>query len=53
MQLRKNAKAEMLRRVPLFAQCSKKELEEIAGVTDELQLADGSELTRAEGSSSS
>jgi CRP/FNR family transcriptional regulator, cyclic AMP receptor protein len=46
MQLRKNAKVEMLRRVPLFAQCSKKELEEIAGVTDELQLADGRELTR-------
>ena len=46
MQLRKNAKVEMLRRVPLFAQCSKKELEEIAGVADELQLADGRELTR-------
>ena len=46
MQLRKNAKVEMLRRVPLFSQCSRKELDEIAGVADELQLADGRELTR-------
>ncbi len=46
MQLRKNAKVEMLRRVPLFAQCSRKELDEIAGVADELQLADGRDLTR-------
>ncbi len=44
--LRKNAKIEMLRKVPLFAQCSRKELDEIAGVADELQLADGRELTR-------
>ena len=46
MQLRKNAKIEMLRRVPLFAQCSRRELDVIAGVADELQLADGRELTR-------
>ncbi len=46
MKLRKNAKIEMLRKVPLFAQCSRKELDEIAGVADELQLADGRELTR-------
>ncbi len=46
MHLRKNAKIEMLRKVPLFAQCSRKELDEIAGVADELQLADGRELTR-------
>ena len=46
MQLRKNTKIEMLRRVPLFSQCSRRELDEIAGAADELQLADGRELTR-------
>ncbi|MBA2298058.1 MAG: cyclic nucleotide-binding domain-containing protein [Actinobacteria bacterium] len=46
MHLRKNAKIEMLRKVPLFEQCSRRELDEIAGVADELQLAEGRELTR-------
>lgn len=46
MQLRKNAKVEMLRRVPLFAQCSKKELEEVASAADEVSLADGRVLIR-------
>jgi CRP-like cAMP-binding protein len=46
MQLRKNAKIEMLRRVPLFSHCSKKELAEIAALADELQLDAGRELTR-------
>jgi len=46
MLLRKNAKIEMLRKVPLLAQCSRKELDVIAGVADELQLATGRELTR-------
>jgi CRP/FNR family transcriptional regulator, cyclic AMP receptor protein len=44
--LKKNAKVEMLRKVPLFAHCSKQQLNEIAGVADELQLADGRELMR-------
>jgi CRP-like cAMP-binding protein len=44
--LRKNTKVEMLRKVPLFAHCSKKELEAIAGLADELQLDEGRELTR-------
>jgi len=46
MHLRKNAKIEMLRKVPLFEQCSRRELDEIAGVADELQLAEARELTR-------
>jgi CRP-like cAMP-binding protein len=46
VQLRKNAKVEMLRRVPLFSHCSKKELAEIAALADELQLEEGRELTR-------
>ncbi len=44
--LRKNAKVEMLRQVPLFSQCSKKELEEISGVADEVSLAAGRVLIR-------
>ena len=46
MRLRKNAKVEMLRRVPLFSQCSKKELEEVASLADEVALADGRVLIR-------
>jgi CRP/FNR family transcriptional regulator, cyclic AMP receptor protein len=46
MRLRKNAKVEMLGRVPLFSHCSKKELAEIAALADELQLEEGRELTR-------
>ena len=36
----------MLRRVPLFSQCSKKELEEVASVADEVSLDDGRVLIR-------
>lgn len=46
MQLRKNAKIEMLRGVPLFAHCTKKELEQISSLADEIQLEQGRELTR-------
>jgi len=46
MQLRKNAKVELLRKVPLFSQCSKRELEMIAGIADEVTVDDGTELTR-------
>ena len=45
MLLRKDAKAELLRRVPLFALCSKRELGEIAGVADELHVPGGRTLT--------
>jgi CRP/FNR family transcriptional regulator, cyclic AMP receptor protein len=44
--LRKNAKLELIKRVPLFSGCSKRELEEIAGIADELAIAEGKELTR-------
>jgi CRP-like cAMP-binding protein len=44
--LRKNAKLELIKRVPLFSGCSKRELEEIAAIADELSLAEGKELTR-------
>ena len=45
MLLRKDAKAELLRRVPLFALCSKRELGEVAGVADELHVPGGRTLT--------
>jgi CRP/FNR family transcriptional regulator, cyclic AMP receptor protein len=44
--LRKNAKVEMLKRVPLFARCSNKELGEIATITDEIDLPEGKVLTK-------
>jgi CRP-like cAMP-binding protein len=44
--LRKNAKVELIKGVPLFAGCSKRELQEIAGIADELALPVGRTLTR-------
>ena len=46
MRLRKNTKVELLQGVPLFASCSKTELERIASLADELDLADGATLIR-------
>jgi CRP/FNR family transcriptional regulator, cyclic AMP receptor protein len=46
VRLRKDAKSELLRTVPLFAQCSKRELGAIGGIADEIDLKDGTELTR-------
>jgi CRP/FNR family transcriptional regulator, cyclic AMP receptor protein len=42
--MRKDAKLEMLRHVPLFAGCSKKELGEISTLADELSLPAGTKL---------
>jgi CRP/FNR family transcriptional regulator, cyclic AMP receptor protein len=44
--LRKNAKLELLKGVPLFAHCSRKELEEVGKIADELDFLEGKELTR-------
>ena len=44
--LRKNAKIELLKRVPLFERCSKRELGEIATLADELDLPAARDLTR-------
>ena len=46
MQLHKDKKVELLSRVPLFAGCSKKELQQIAGIADEIDLRQGKVLTR-------
>jgi CRP-like cAMP-binding protein len=46
VRLGKNAKIELLKRVPLFAGCSKSELREVALSTDEIDLREGHVLTR-------
>lgn len=46
MRLGSNAKTELLRNVPLFAGCSKKELRELAARTDEVDLREGYVLMR-------
>lgn len=46
MRLRKDAKVELLRNIPLFAQCSKRDLGAISGIADEIDLKEGKELTR-------
>lgn len=46
MRLGSNAKVDLLKQVPLFAGCSKKELEALAGIADEIDLKDGAVLTR-------
>jgi CRP/FNR family transcriptional regulator, cyclic AMP receptor protein len=43
--LRKNAKLELIKRVPLFSDCSKRELDEVAAIADELSIPEGKELT--------
>lgn len=49
MGLGKNAKIELLGRVPLFAGCSKAELREVALSSDGIDLRDGHVLTREGG----
>jgi len=44
--LRKDVKLELLRQVPLFAGCSRRELEQVAAIADELELPAGQTLTR-------
>jgi CRP/FNR family transcriptional regulator, cyclic AMP receptor protein len=44
--LRKNAKIELIRSVPLFSEMSRRHLEEVAGIADEIDLREGKELTK-------
>jgi CRP-like cAMP-binding protein len=44
--LGRNAKIELLKKVPLFAGCSKSELRELALVADEIDLREGRTLVR-------
>ncbi len=46
MPLRRNAKIELLKSVPLFAGCSKSELGQLATIADEIDLRQGTVLTR-------
>ena len=44
--LHRNHKVELIKDVPLFAGCSKKELEQIAHIADEIDLPEGKALAR-------
>lgn len=44
--LRRNQKVELIREVPLFANLSKRELEEVASIADEIDFREGKELIR-------
>lgn len=46
MKLRKDAKVQLIRKIPLFKHCSKREIGQIAGIADEIDLEEGKELTR-------
>ena len=46
MALGKNAKIDLIKGVPLFARCSKKELAEVAKLADEIDFGPGKELIR-------
>jgi CRP-like cAMP-binding protein len=46
VRLRKDAKTDLISHVPLFSQCSKQELALVAGIADEIDLAEGKELTK-------
>jgi CRP/FNR family cyclic AMP-dependent transcriptional regulator len=46
MPLRKNAKVELIRSVPLFSSCSKRELAEIASMADEIDFPEGKTLIK-------
>jgi CRP-like cAMP-binding protein len=46
VRLRRDAKIELLKKVPLFAGCSGSELRKIAAIADEVDLRKGTVLTR-------
>jgi CRP-like cAMP-binding protein len=46
VQLRKDAKVALIKGIPLFRHCTRKELAEIAAIADELDLRKGAMLTR-------
>jgi CRP/FNR family transcriptional regulator, cyclic AMP receptor protein len=46
MRVRKDRKRELIKAVPLFAHCSKKELDSLASQLDEIEMPNGRVLTR-------
>jgi CRP/FNR family transcriptional regulator, cyclic AMP receptor protein len=49
MKIGKNVKVDLIRRAPLFAACSKKELAEVASIADEIDLPEGKILIKEGG----
>jgi CRP-like cAMP-binding protein len=45
MRFGKDVKTDLISKVPLFASCSKGERQEIAAIADEIDIAEGKELT--------
>jgi len=45
MRLHKDAKAELIRSIPLFAGCTPDEIHEVAAIADEVDLREGKRLT--------
>jgi CRP/FNR family cyclic AMP-dependent transcriptional regulator len=45
MALRRNAKVELIKAVPLFSELGRRELNEVASIADEIDLREGKELT--------
>jgi CRP/FNR family cyclic AMP-dependent transcriptional regulator len=43
--LHKNKKVELIKQAPLFSKCSRRELENVAAVADEIDLREGRQLT--------
>ena len=46
MALRRNAKVDLIKSVPLFEHCSRRDLAEVAAIADEIDLPEGKELTQ-------
>ena len=46
MRLHRDAKAELIRKLPLFAQCTDAEIARIAAIADEIDFSEGRRLTR-------
>jgi CRP/FNR family transcriptional regulator, cyclic AMP receptor protein len=46
VHLGRNQKEDLIRRVPLFARCSRHEVKQIAQIADEIDLKEGTEMTR-------
>jgi CRP/FNR family transcriptional regulator, cyclic AMP receptor protein len=44
--LHRNQKVELIKRAPLFWNCSKRELQQVAQLADEIDLREGKEMTR-------
>jgi CRP/FNR family cyclic AMP-dependent transcriptional regulator len=49
VRLGRNQKVDLIRQAPLFSRCSRKQLDEIAQLADEIDLREGKEMTREGG----